>query len=229
MLNPTRHHGRNARLLAPLLWLPLVILSPQPSGAEIYRYTDENGTVHLSNVPSDPRYRRVSPPPRRRAPRLAPAEVNRLVARYARRHDLPPALLRAVIKTESDFNPVAVSRAGAMGLMQLMPQTALTLNVRNPFDPEQNVRGGSAHLRALLDRFEGNLTLALGAYNAGITAVERYNALPPYRETRRFVQKVLRNYRQFLAISAAASRRALTPFWTSTPQRPLISSARPTR
>lgn len=222
------HHRRHARLLAPLLWLPLM-LSAHPSGAEIYQYTDEHGTVHLSNVPSDPRYRRASPPPRRRPPRLASAEVDRLVARHARRHRLPPALLRAVIKTESDFNPVAVSRAGAIGLMQLMPQTALMLNVGNPFDPEQNVHGGAAHLRALLDRFEGNLTLALAAYNAGVTAVERYNALPPYRETRRFVQKVLRNYRRYLAVSGAASRRSLTPFWASTPQRPLVFSARPTR
>ncbi len=222
------HHRRNATLLAPLLWLPLMLSAP-PSGAEMYQYTDEHGTVHLSNVPSDPRYRRVSPPPRPRASRLAPAEVDRLVARYARQHDLPQALLRAVIKTESDFNPVAVSRAGAIGLMQLMPKTARTLNVRNPFDPEQNVRGGAAHLRELLDRFKGNLALALGAYNAGVTAVERYNALPPYRETRRFVQKVLRNYRRYLAVSAAASRRSLTPFWASTPQQPLAFSARPTR
>lgn len=228
MPTPMGHHRRTASLLAPCLWLPL-LLSAAPSGAEIYQYTDESGTVHLSNVPADPRYRRVSPPPHRRHPRLAPAEIDRLVARHARRHDLPPALLRAVIKTESDFNPVAVSRAGAIGLMQLMPQTALMLNVRNPFDPEQNVRGGAAHLRALLDRFEGNLALALGAYNAGVTAIERYNALPPYRETRRFVQKVLRNYRQFLAVSAAASRRSLRPFWASAPQRPLVFSARPTR
>lgn len=195
----------------------------------MYQYTDENGTVHLSNVPSDSRYRRVSPAPRRPAPRLARAEVDRLVARYSRRHDLPPALLRALIKTESDFNPVAVSRAGAIGLMQLMPQTALRLNVRNPYDPEQNVRGGSAYLRALLDHFEGNLALALGAYNAGVSAVESYNALPPYPETRRFVQKVLRNYRRYLEVSAAASRRSLRPFWTSIPQRPLVFSARPTR
>lgn len=222
------HHRRNATLIAASLWLPLT-LSPAPSGADMYQYTDEHGTVHLSNVPSDPRYRRVSPAPRRPASRLAPAEVDRLVGRYARRNDLPPALLRAVIKTESDFNPVAVSHAGAIGLMQLMPKTALRLNVRNPFDPEQNVRGGSAHLRALLDRFEGNLALALGAYNAGAAAVERYNALPPYRETRRFVQKVLRNYRRYLAVSAAASRRSLTPFWASTPQRPLVFSARPQR
>lgn len=221
-------HSQTACLLAPFLCLSLMLSAP-PAEAEMYQYTDEHGTVHLSNVPSDPRYRRVSPPRRSRPPRLAPAEVDRLVSRYARRHDLPPALLRAVIKTESDFNPVAVSHAGAIGLMQLMPQTALMLNVSNPFDPEQNVRGGAAHLRALLDRFNGNLRLALAAYNAGVSAIERYNALPPYRETRRFVQKVLRHYRRFLAVSAAASRRSLTPFPASTPRRPLVFSARQTR
>ncbi len=225
---PMRHHRLKTKLLAPCLWLPLM-LSAQPSGAEIYQYIDADGTIHLSNVPADPRYRRVSPTRRHRPPRLAPAEVDRLVARHARQHDLPPALLRAVIKTESDFNPLAVSRAGAIGLMQLMPQTALMLNVRNPFDPEQNVRGGAAHLRALLDRFEGNLTLALGAYNAGVTAVEQYNALPPYRETRRFVWKVLRNYRQFLAGSTAAPGGSLRPFWASTPQHPLGFSDPPAR
>lgn len=228
MPTPMGHRRRPASLLAPFLWLPLIV-SAAPSAAEIYQYTDEKGTVHLSNVPADPRYRRVSPPPTPRPPRLAPAKIDRLVARHARRHGLPPALLRAVIKTESDFNPTAVSRAGAIGLMQLMPQTARMLNVHNPFDPEQNVRGGAAHLRALLDRFEGNLTLALGAYNAGVTAVERYNALPPYRETRRFVWKVLRNYRRYLAVSAAASRRPLRPSWASAPQRPLVFSARPAR
>ncbi|HOS42117.1 MAG TPA: lytic transglycosylase domain-containing protein [Armatimonadota bacterium] len=114
-----------------------------------------------------------------------------IIARAAQQFGLRPALLRAVITAESHFNPHAVSRAGAMGLMQLMPGTAAGLGVTNPFDPEQNIFGGARYLRAQLDRFDGDERLALAAYNAGPGAVKRYHGIPPFSETQHYVTRVL--------------------------------------
>ena len=115
---------------------------------------------------------------------LSERDLEPLIRRHSSQHHLHPALIRAVIKAESNFDPRAVSRAGAVGLMQLMPQTAVRLDVRDLYDPEENVAGGTKYLRQLLDRFHGDLPLALAAYNAGESVVERYQALPPIVETR---------------------------------------------
>jgi soluble lytic murein transglycosylase-like protein len=112
----------------------------------------------------------------------------------ASRHGINGRLVEAIIAVESAFNPRAVSRKGAMGLMQLMPKTARQYAVRNPFDPLQNIQGGLHLLRDLLHRFQGDLRLALAAYNAGEKAVVEYDGIPPYRETREYVKKVLRRY-----------------------------------
>ena len=113
----------------------------------------------------------------------------------AKRNELDPALLTAVIQRESDFDPRAISRAGAQGLMQLMPGTAKELGVTDPFDPRQNVEGGAAYLRGLIDRYHGRLDLALAAYNAGAGAVDRYGGVPPYPETQDYVRGILGAYR----------------------------------
>jgi len=118
-----------------------------------------------------------------------------LVREAAARHGLDPALLRAVVAVESAFEPRALSRKGAQGLMQLMPATAAELGVSDAFDPVQNLDGGSRHLRALLERFDGDLERALAAYNAGAGAVARHGGVPPYRETRDYVGRVLGRYR----------------------------------
>jgi soluble lytic murein transglycosylase len=119
------------------------------------------------------------------------------VRRAAQQHHLHPALLFAVMKAESSFNPIVVSKAGAVGLMQLVPETAMRHGVQNLYDTNENVAGGARHLRYLLDRFHGNTRLALAAYNAGERKVDRYKQIPPYKETRHYVQKVLSYYRDY--------------------------------
>jgi soluble lytic murein transglycosylase-like protein len=176
----------------------LALVSLAEAGA--YRFVDEAGTVHYTNTPSDPRYRALPGwrEPGRPAP-LAPAAVVRgrpalpyteLIRSTAERHRVDHRLVEAVVVVESAGNARAVSRKGAQGLMQLMPQRSALLGVRNPFDPEQNVDGGVRHLRDLLQRFGGDVTLALAAYNAGEEAVRAYQGVPPYLETQEYVRKI---------------------------------------
>ncbi len=119
-----------------------------------------------------------------------------IVTDAARRHEVDPGLVNAVINQESGFHANAVSKAGAMGLMQLMPDTAKSLGIKNPFDPQQNVEGGTTLLRGLLDRYHGQLDLALAAYNAGPAAVDKYGGVPPFPETQAYVRNVMETYRE---------------------------------
>jgi len=119
-----------------------------------------------------------------------PEEIDRLLEQTATRHQVDPNLVRAIVKVESDYDPKAISRKGAMGLMQLVPDTARRLGVVNPFDPQQNLEGGVSHLRYLLDLFRGDLGLSLAAYNAGEHAVQRSGGIPAFTETRQYVRKI---------------------------------------
>ena len=119
-------------------------------------------------------------------------DIDTFIATAASRYGISEELIAAIIEAESEFNPRAVSRRGAQGLMQLMPETAATLGVNDPFDPRANIDGGVRHLRALMDRFDNNLPLVLAAYNAGEVAVIKHRGVPPYRETRGYVERILR-------------------------------------
>jgi hypothetical protein len=175
----------------------LLLLGPAPGGAApSYQLTDAEGVTHFTNAPTDPRYRRLAGMSGTAVGWLRIPEAMRI--RYAEeieaaavRHGVDRALVQSVIKVESAFNPWAVSPKGAQGLMQLMPQTASSLGVRDAFNPRQNIDGGVRHLRYLIDRFPGNLSLAVAAYNAGENAVNAYRGVPPYAETQAYVRKVL--------------------------------------
>lgn len=164
--------------------------------AQVYEYVSPTGTVNLTNVPTDIRFKEIKPLARyHRA--VSDMELEQAVARAARQHRVSPALLLAVMKAESDFNPLVISKAGAVGLMQLIPETAIRHGVRNLYDTEDNIVGGAKHLRYLLDRFHGKLRLALAAYNAGERKVDRYGKIPPYKETQLYVKKVMGYYREY--------------------------------
>jgi soluble lytic murein transglycosylase-like protein len=129
-----------------------------------------------------------------RAAQTSPVDIDAAIAQAAARHNVDPNLVRAVVKVESNFNPNAVSRKGAMGLMQLMPSTARQLNVKNPFDPEQNVDAGVRHLKQLLENYGGDIKLTLAAYNAGAGAVARSAGIPHYAETQNYVRRITNLY-----------------------------------
>jgi soluble lytic murein transglycosylase len=173
--------------------------APAAEAGPLYRYIDQRGVIHYTNVSYDRRYEVVRPPGGFRWSVVTRVEGRRfdpLIQRAADEAGIPPALVKAVIHAESAFDHNALSRKGAMGLMQLMPATARELGVEEPFRAEENVRGGSRYLRLLHDRY-GSWTYTLAAYNAGPTAVDRHQGIPPYAETQKYVRRVLSYYRRY--------------------------------
>ena len=182
-----------------------------PAGAQVKVKVGVDGQRVIFNESSTQRARRLSD-------RLIPvpdAALEPMIDRHSVAQNLDPRLVRALIQAESGYNPRALSNKGAIGLMQLMPATASSLQVSDPWDIEENLRGGTTYLRKLLDRFAGSLELAVAAYNAGPKAVERHGGVPPYRETREYVRRVIGLYRGGGTESeiriTPSSRRAAVP------------------
>jgi soluble lytic murein transglycosylase-like protein len=186
-----------------------VMVLPGFARADIFAFTDSNGVTHFSNVPSDARFQLLisepsqtaaSAPARKQIDWLArSAKYDLAIAGASKANTVQAALVRAVIAVESGFNPRAVSKRGAVGLMQLLPATARRYGVKDIYDPEQNIRAGTHYLSDLLVRFDSNLELALAAYNAGEEAVERYGRhIPPFAETLNYVPNVMRVYQRLM-------------------------------
>jgi soluble lytic murein transglycosylase-like protein len=198
--------------------LALCSIAAMPSRAQVASYVDATGKrVFINANPPAPKkpvattnaaqptpapVKEAPPASATAAPKVRDAQVapkpalDRMVNDVAERHQMDPNLIRAVVQAESNWNPLAISRKGAYGLMQLIPGTAAKLGVTNVFDPEQNLDGGTRYLRMLLERYNGDVPKALAAYNAGAGNVDRFNGIPNFRETRQYVQKVTNFYNQ---------------------------------
>lgn len=231
----------NSALCLNLVLVGLLACAGQAQG-EMYKYTDERGVVHYTNVPADKRYKKMDdgfasgrpkltirslPPGVRSIDRrqlrfgsgLSRSQFDHHIEHAARINQVDPMLVKAVIKTESNFDRYALSSKGAQGLMQLMPATARYLNVNDPFDPWQNIYGGTRYLRELLDSFNGDLRLSLAAYNAGPTRVMRLGGVPRIPETVSYVGKVIREYQTY----QSEGRYSYAPIGTSIRVRQLVT------
>jgi soluble lytic murein transglycosylase-like protein len=212
---PEIHSTAMVRLLSASMMVAFVLVVSTNARADIYRCKRADGTQHYTNIREPGRRcelvvrsskKKASGGSAKKKSSSARTSSNgaKDTARYrrydgligeaARLYQLPEPFIRAVVRVESDFNPTVVSRAGAMGLMQLMPKTARSMGVSDPFDARQNILGGARYLRLLANRFKGDLVLTVAAYNAGHGAVEKYKGIPPYKETQRYVRRVLKHY-----------------------------------
>lgn len=218
--------------------LGVVALAPGTTRAAegVYSFRDRKGTLHFTNVPTDNRFKAVPSLPDRpirislrgriggdgttrggrgalaRADRIwnePPADLEKMIDETSRRYGVETALVHAVVRAESAFDHLAVSSSGAQGLMQLMPGTAQEVGVRDVFHPRQNLEGGVYYLRSLIDRFNGDLRLALAGYNAGPGAVERFGGVPPYSETMDYVERVFRYRQEYLLSQRGRPSRVL--------------------
>ncbi|MBI5967170.1 MAG: lytic transglycosylase domain-containing protein [Deltaproteobacteria bacterium] len=193
-----RNSRKNIIILILTGGVAFCLVATSASFADIYKYVDEDGVIHFTNVPTHGKFKLIlkeKPVHFQLGPNFE--KYDPLIWRTAEKYSVDYALVKAVIKAESNFNPAAISRVGARGLMQLMPGTAYALRVNDTFHPEDNIEGGVRYLRYLLDLFRGDLHLALAAYNAGERAVYRYRGIPPYQETRVYVKRVLRYFQKY--------------------------------
>ncbi len=195
------------RYAAALFLFFCLLLLSTPSWAGIYRFVDERGVIHFTNCPRDPNFKLYI----RESKEDVGEEIQTLslvytkdsnhydplISEYSKKYEVDFALIKAIIRAESGFNPFAISRKGAKGLMQLMPETAVRLNVSNAFNPKENIEGGVRYFKYLLSLFNNDLRLSLAAYNAGENLVSELRSIPPYRETVDYVRKVLNYYQTY--------------------------------
>ncbi|MFA4915723.1 MAG: lytic transglycosylase domain-containing protein [Syntrophales bacterium] len=188
-------------LILIILAVIINFVFPSLSLTDIYKYVDREGILHLTNVPTDvdARYVLVLKEENVRSDSGPDAKLyDHLIIKAANKYNVDSALIKAIIKTESNFNPRAISPKGAQGLMQIMPATASYMEIQDSLHPENNIEGGVRYLRYLLNLFKGDLTLALAAYNAGEGAVARHNnSIPPYQETQIYIQRVLKHFKKY--------------------------------
>jgi soluble lytic murein transglycosylase-like protein len=180
-----------------------LILIATPSSAGIYRYIDERGVIHFTNCPRDAKFKLYIRESREDVGSGSSSfkgdsnQYDSLISEFSKKYRVDFALIKAMIRAESGFNPFAVSRKGAKGLMQLMPETASRMNVSNSFNPRENIEGGVRYFKYLLSLFKDDLRLSLAAYNAGENLVGELRSIPPYRETVDYVRKVLSYYQSY--------------------------------
>jgi soluble lytic murein transglycosylase-like protein len=191
--------------LAILVLVFILFFLVSPSSAGIYRYVDEKGIIYFTNCPRDSKFKlyleekeEVEENPTRSISYVkGPNEFDFLISEYSKKYRVDFALIKAMIQAESGFNPYAVSKKGAKGLMQLMPETASRMNVSNIFNPKENIEGGVRYFKYLLSLFNNDIRLSLAAYNAGENLVSDLGSIPPYRETVDYVRKVLNYYQSY--------------------------------
>ncbi len=160
------------------------------SHADIYKFVDNEGIMHFTNIPTNKDYKKIMTT----SQQGLDSKYDQIIQIKSLKYDIEPSIIKALISAESDWDVNAVSRKGAMGLMQLMPSTAEDMQIKNPFDPEQNIEAGTKYLRLLLNRFSGDLELAVAAYNAGPSTVEKSGGIPSFPETRKFVKNVISDH-----------------------------------
>ena len=193
--------GMNCFFIGIYTFLYIMVAVATPLYADIYVYADKEGVLHFTNVPTSSNSSNykvyIKETPKNSLESDTINLYDHVISEASKKHGVSFSLLKALIKTESDFDPRAVSKAGAMGLMQIMPENIKKLKIKDPFDPKDNVMGGTRYLKQLIHRFEGKLPLALAAYNAGPGVVEKYQRIPPYKETENYVKQVMKYYSLF--------------------------------
>ena len=173
----------------------LVFVTASPVPADIYMFIDSQGVLHFTNAPTSSQYTLYIK--ERPKPEAATIKYDGIIQEASNKYGLSFSLLKAIIKVESDFDYRAVSEKGALGLMQIMPQNLQAFNIREPYDPKDNIMGGARYFKSLIERFDGKLPLALAAYNAGPTIVDKYRNIPPIKETEDYVKKVLKYFYRY--------------------------------
>jgi len=181
-----------------VFWMLLISFGVDLAFADIYKYVDKSGVVHFTNVPTSSNYKLYMREKRKKPlPAISNKKYDGMIRTAQKKYGVEFSLIKAVIKVESDFNPEAVSKKGAKGLMQIMPFNFKSLAVKDPFNPYQNIMGGALYLKRLLKRYKYKLPLVLAAYNAGPEAVDKYKKIPPYEETQDYVKKVMATYSRY--------------------------------